>query len=95
LKVFRADVQLRNAPIYSIIRPSDRSLVKQYIDTAKAWSPVIQNPQRSGGHGYCKFSVLRVRLVVARATYMAADDRYRTCLLADSVIPRAQTRPSG
>ena len=51
---------MRNQPFFSIIKPSDRGLVKQYIDTAKAWSPVIQNEKRSGGHGYCKFSLLKV-----------------------------------
>jgi hypothetical protein len=67
-KYGRADRQLWDKPFYSIIRPSDRTLVKQYIDTAKSWSPVIQNEKRSGGHGYCKFSVLKASRALVQST---------------------------
>ncbi|ORY29331.1 hypothetical protein BCR39DRAFT_467560, partial [Naematelia encephala] len=51
---------LKNQPFYSIVRPSDRQLVQQYIEAAKAWSPVVQSGERSGGYGYCSFSVLKI-----------------------------------
>ena len=57
--------QVREHSFYSIIKPSDRKVVKGYIDRVKAWSPVHQNEQHSGGHGYCTFSLLKVSSVRA------------------------------
>jgi len=52
--------RLEDQPFYSIIKPSDRPVVRKFIDTAKQWSPVVYNERRSGGHGYAKFSVLKI-----------------------------------
>jgi hypothetical protein len=34
--------------------------VREYINRAKSWGPVVLNAGRSGGHGYAEFEVLRV-----------------------------------
>ncbi|TXT08706.1 hypothetical protein VHUM_02834 [Vanrija humicola] len=46
--------------LYSIIRPSDRPKVRQWIEAAKTWAPVVFDDERSGGHGYLNFSVLKI-----------------------------------
>ncbi|WVQ82754.1 hypothetical protein IAT38_004886 [Cryptococcus sp. DSM 104549] len=51
---------LRGHPFYSIIKPSDRSHVRKYIEAAKASTPVMYDSQRSGGHGYTNFHVLKI-----------------------------------
>jgi hypothetical protein len=55
--------QLKNQPFYSIVKPSDRAHVRAWIDSAKAWSPVVYNERRSGGHGYTFFHVLKVSAI--------------------------------
>ncbi|TYJ51320.1 hypothetical protein B9479_008113 [Cryptococcus floricola] len=45
---------------YSIIRPSDRPHVQRYIDAAKQSTPVMFDQERSGGHGYTTFHVLKI-----------------------------------
>ncbi|OCF41559.1 hypothetical protein I317_04667 [Kwoniella heveanensis CBS 569] len=52
--------RLKNQPFYSIIKPSDRSHVRKYIEAAKQSSPVMFDERRSGGHGYTKFHVLKI-----------------------------------
>jgi hypothetical protein len=52
--------QLKNQPFYSIIKPSDRPLVRDHIETAKRSSPIGRDYRGSGGHAYTKFSVLKV-----------------------------------
>ncbi|WWC86441.1 uncharacterized protein L201_001318 [Kwoniella dendrophila CBS 6074] len=52
--------RLKNQPFYSVIRPSDRSHVRKYIEAAKKSSPIMYNEQRSGGHGYTTFHVLKI-----------------------------------
>ncbi|WVQ92454.1 hypothetical protein IAS59_006263 [Cryptococcus gattii] len=45
---------------YSIIKPSDRSHVRKYIEAAKKSTPIMFDEQRSGGHGYTTFHVLKI-----------------------------------
>ncbi|OXG43927.1 hypothetical protein C349_06519 [Cryptococcus neoformans var. grubii Br795] len=45
---------------YSIIRPSDRPRVRKYIEAAKKSTPIMFDEQRSGGHGYTTFHVLKI-----------------------------------
>ncbi|WVQ77006.1 hypothetical protein IAR50_006685 [Cryptococcus sp. DSM 104548] len=45
---------------YSIIKPSDRPHVQRYIDAAKQSTPVMFDEERSGGHGYTTFHVLKI-----------------------------------
>ncbi|WVF70296.1 hypothetical protein IAT40_005085 [Kwoniella sp. CBS 6097] len=52
--------RLKNQPFYSIIKPSDRSHVRKYIEAAKQSSPIMFDEKRSGGHGYTKFHVLKI-----------------------------------
>jgi hypothetical protein len=49
-----------NQPFYSIIRPSDRGVVRQYIEAAKEMSPVKNDDRRPGGYLYARFHVLKV-----------------------------------
>ncbi|WWC66225.1 uncharacterized protein I206_100126 [Kwoniella pini CBS 10737] len=49
--------RLRNQSFYSAIRPSDRSHVRKYIESAKQSSPIMFNEKRSGGHGYTTFHI--------------------------------------
>ncbi|KAK1925446.1 hypothetical protein DB88DRAFT_194686 [Papiliotrema laurentii] len=80
--------KLRNQPFYSIIKPSDRTLVKQYIDTAKSWTPVIQNERRSGGYGYCRFSVLKIPDLPAHGeTYPQGTDEQERMMPGQEFIP--------
>lgn len=55
-----APLQLKGQSLYSIIKPSDRPKVRQWIEAAKTWAPVVFDDERSGGHGYLNFSVLKV-----------------------------------
>ncbi|KAL1405988.1 hypothetical protein Q8F55_007671 [Vanrija albida] len=52
--------KLKGQSLYSIIRPSDRAKVRQWIEAAKTWAPVVFDDERSGGHGYLNFSVLKI-----------------------------------
>ncbi|WVQ97609.1 hypothetical protein IAU59_004723 [Kwoniella sp. CBS 9459] len=52
--------RLKDQPFYSIIKPSDRSHVRKYIEAAKHSSPIMFDEKRSGGHGYTKFHVLKI-----------------------------------
>ncbi|ODO05938.1 hypothetical protein I350_04999 [Cryptococcus amylolentus CBS 6273] len=45
---------------YSIIKPSDRPHVQQHIDATKQSTPVMYDQERSGGHGYTTFHVLKI-----------------------------------
>ncbi|WVN89102.1 uncharacterized protein L203_104318 [Cryptococcus depauperatus CBS 7841] len=51
---------LLNHSFYSIVKPSDRSHVRRYIEGAKQSTPVMFNEQQSGGHGYTTFHVLKI-----------------------------------
>jgi hypothetical protein len=53
-------MKLKNNPFYSIIKPSDRALVREHIERAKRSSPIGRDYRGSGGHAYTKFSVLKV-----------------------------------
>ncbi|RSH92957.1 hypothetical protein EHS25_008405 [Saitozyma podzolica] len=48
-----------NQPFYSVIRPSDRGVVRQYIEAAKEMSPVKNDDRRPGGYLYAQFHVLK------------------------------------
>lgn len=51
---------LKNNPFYSIIKPSDRALVRDHIERAKQSSPLGRDYRGSGGHAYTRFSVLKI-----------------------------------
>ena len=52
--------QLRSQPFYSIVKPSERQMVRRHIDAVKNWSPIVRTERRSGGVGYAEFHVLKV-----------------------------------
>jgi hypothetical protein len=60
LKTVLMKSQLKNNPFYSIIKPSDRALVREHIERAKQSSPLGRDYRGSGGHAYTRFSVLKV-----------------------------------
>lgn len=79
---------VKGQSFYCIIRPSDRSLVRHYIDTAKAWSPVVRNEKRSGGHGYCRFSILKIPdLPPHGATFPKGTDESERSMPGQEFIP--------
>jgi hypothetical protein len=86
-----ADVQLTDQSFYSIVKPSDRALVKEYIDRAKSWSPVVHDERRSGGHSYVEFEVLRVSDIYRSPV----DDRYPTCRHRVNSIHKGLTSRNG
>lgn len=53
---------LKGQPICSIVRPSDRPLVRKFIEAAKEGTPVSYSEKRTGGYGYAEFQVLKVGL---------------------------------
>jgi hypothetical protein len=55
--------QLIGQPFYSIVKPSERGLVREHIQSVKSWSPVVRTERRSGGLGYAEFHVLKVRCI--------------------------------
>ncbi|CAK9783186.1 hypothetical protein CC85DRAFT_263927 [Cutaneotrichosporon oleaginosum] len=45
---------------YAVVRPQDRPRVRQWIDAAKLWAPVVYDEERTGGHGYLVFDVMKI-----------------------------------
>ncbi|GMK56533.1 hypothetical protein CspeluHIS016_0303730 [Cutaneotrichosporon spelunceum] len=45
---------------YAIVRPQDRPRVRQWIDAAKLWAPIVYDEERTGGHGYLVFDVMKI-----------------------------------
>lgn len=58
--------QCKDSVFYAIVRPQDRPKVRQWIDAAKTWAPIVYDEERSGGHGYLIFDVLKVGVWVLR-----------------------------
>lgn len=52
--------KLLDKPFFCIVRPSDRALVRTYIEHAKEAGPVVKDEKKPGGHGFCRFSVLKI-----------------------------------
>lgn len=58
--VVNALPRLLDKPFFCIVRPSDRGLVRTYIERAKEAGPVVKNEEKGGTHGFCRFSVLKI-----------------------------------
>ncbi|BEJ13446.1 hypothetical protein CspHIS471_0306200 [Cutaneotrichosporon sp. HIS471] len=50
----------QDTSFYAIVRPQDRIRVRQWIDAAKLWAPVVYDEERTGGHGYLVFDVMKI-----------------------------------